>query len=141
MRATTRVLLFELDPDLRRVLQALLAGEGFEVVVCSSLGEVLARAEGPLCEVAVIDVGYRGDRVLHEREQERLRCLGRLVPVVVIADEAWPFTLCREDIGAVAVLPKPFGLEAILSALEATAWASPPETCGVLQAKAEPAPE
>ena len=117
MSGARRVLLLEPDPDLRAVLRALCADAAFEVVVCSSLLEVLARAESVRGEVAVVDVCCAGDPLLERRARVGLRCVGGLLPLVVLTDRAWASAGEPGDIGALAVLLKPVSLESLLGEL------------------------
>jgi DNA-binding response OmpR family regulator len=111
------VLLLEPDPDLRALLEQFLADDGFEVVACTSFVDVLVRAECVPGELALVDTWRRGGPAFGSGEHELLSRIGALVPLVLIADEVWARSEGPEDRGAVAVLPKPFSLEDLRSAL------------------------
>jgi CheY-like chemotaxis protein len=111
--AVARILLAEDDPDLRRMVSAVLAHDGYDVVEVGdgvSMLSYLRACENALPDVIVSDVcmpGYTGLDVLAQ-----LRELGLSTPFVLMT--AFP-DQCSETaaraLGAVTLVEKPFELD------------------------------
>jgi DNA-binding NtrC family response regulator len=104
----------EADSVLRDVLVSLFRSEGIEVVVCSSLLDIWKASNAGSSNVAIIDVWYGTPRGISNAHQQALRALGRSVPIIVLADETALGESSQAEIGAVAVLLKPFDIEVVL---------------------------
>jgi DNA-binding response OmpR family regulator len=117
-----RLLLAEDDPSLRQMLVSAFLADGFEVVAAADGLELLANIERALevrrekadAFLVVADVhmpGLTGLDVL-----AILRCAGRQTPVILITAFGDSDT-CAEalELGAAAVLDKPFDLDQLLS--------------------------
>jgi DNA-binding NtrC family response regulator len=104
----------EADSIVRDVLVSLFRSAGIEVVVCSSLVDVWSTIEVGSSDVAIVDVWYGNPRGIAEAQQEALRSLGSSVPIIVLADEIAFHQSSPAEIGAVAMLPKPFDIEVVL---------------------------
>jgi CheY-like chemotaxis protein len=113
--ACRHVLLLERSPALRDVLQVVCAEDGLDVRVCPSLTDLWTAATGQVGEVALVDE-HEVDGLLAEEHGGDLGLLSRRVPLVLIADSR---VQCRtaEDLGVEAVVPKPFDISDLLSAL------------------------
>jgi len=85
-----RILVADDQPDVRRALRLLLAGEGFEVEEAASPAAALAALEGGEFDAALIDLNYARDTTSGREGLDllaSLRNLDALLPVVVMT--AW----------------------------------------------------
>lgn len=110
-----RILVVEDDREIRALLQASLAVEGFEVQTAVSLSEAAALMKHALPDVLVLDLGLPdGDGATLVREVRRLHAL----PILVISarhQEAQKIALL--DAGADDYLTKPFSVAELLARL------------------------
>jgi CheY-like chemotaxis protein len=111
-----RVLVVEDDPPLREFLTELLGQEGYAVTATDAVIGVRALVEGVQPHAILLDLGlpYRsGASLLVE-----LKADPRTAPIPVIVVSGMPDLLAGERRTlAAAVIPKPFGTEALLEAL------------------------
>ena len=112
------VLLVEDEPTLSRVLERILAEEGYEVTVCGDGLDALALVTcgATKIDVVVSDVGLpglRGDKLAVE-----LRRIKPALPVVLMTGFSAVVAPGREEtLGVAAVLEKPVTIEALLAAV------------------------
>lgn len=102
------------------MLRELLSEEVFDVIVCSSLLDLITRAEGVRGEVAVVDV-WRRRPESDGCVGDCLQAVAAVLPLVIITDEPWAYTRSPHAPRAVAVLPKPFSIDAVVAAVEQAA--------------------
>ena len=108
-KSLSRLLCAEDDPDLRLILEAALSFGGLSAVVCESGVEVLAQLENHLPDLILLDVmmpGLDGPETLRA-----LRKLPRIrdTPVIFVTARVQPSEVQSYlDLGALAVIPKPF---------------------------------
>ena len=112
---TRRILIADDDRNHRRILEELLAEEGYEVDVASDGLEALAVIERTPPALLLLDL--RMPKLDGVGVLERLRQRPRMFPVVVITahQEADEDVIAR---GAVGVLIKPVSLDALLDAVQ-----------------------
>jgi DNA-binding response OmpR family regulator len=113
----TRVLVVDDDEQVRRMTRLMLCSEGFEVVEAASAGEATRLFDCETFDIVVTDL-YMPDedgRVLIAR----LRACDRRVPIVVVSGgsvhDRW--SQPAEDLGADAVVQKPFSAEDLVIAV------------------------
>jgi DNA-binding response OmpR family regulator len=117
-RMPAPIAIFDDDATLLWLLCEVLEGEGFAVVACTSLLEVhQAAVRG--AALAIVDTWGPGHSVLCEPEREQIRALARLVPTVLVSGRAWTARMSAAELGLVALLPKPFDVEALLDIVRA----------------------
>jgi two-component system, OmpR family, response regulator len=113
-----RVLIVEDDPELRSVLSRSLREEGFSVDTVATGGDVLARAEGSIPDLFVIDVGLPdadGRDVC-----QALRARGVETPVLFLtARDAVVDRVAGFDAGGDDYLAKPFALVELVARIQA----------------------
>ncbi len=113
-----RVLLLEDDPALRGLLQEALGAEDFEVEVCESYGQVHAAAADGAGDLVVADFWGGGQRRLSASDREEIRALGRLLPMILLTGRSWAADTSAEEVGARALIRKPFDLDVLIGAIE-----------------------
>ena len=116
-----RILVVDDNDALRENLAELLQAEGYQVETAGDGAAVLARlASDPLPHVVLLDLHIPG---LGGREiVERIRGDPRLSALRVVLSTGLPSAQLRATVPANAFLPKPFGLQDLLSTLD--------EVCG-----------
>jgi DNA-binding response OmpR family regulator len=107
----------EADATLRDVLVSLFRSKGIEVVFCSSLLEVLRATDGRVSDVAIVDVSCGSFAERSDLQQQALRVLGEIVPLVVLTNERSLQEVDPCEVGATAILSKPFDLDFLLEAV------------------------
>src|SRR5947209_19322610 len=113
-----RALLLEDDVALRDLLLEALSGEGFEVRTCSSFHEVRDAAANGEADVVVADFWGTSQRTLPDDERQEIRQLGALLPVVLLTGRSWAANASAAELGARALIRKPFDLDHLLDTLE-----------------------
>jgi two-component system response regulator MprA len=117
---STRVLVVEDDPDLRRLLRASLGEEGFEVATAANGRDALRASTGPQPDLMVIDIGLpdADGRDLCQA----LRAQGSTAPVLfltaldAVTDRVSGFSAGGDD-----YLTKPFALAELAARLRSLA--------------------
>lgn len=113
-----RALLLEDDVALRDLLIDAFTGEGFEIRACGSFGEVrdaAARREG---DIVVADFWGGSQRTLPESDRQEIRELCSYLPVVLLTGRTWAADTTAEELGARALIRKPFDLDHLLQTVE-----------------------
>ncbi len=109
---------FDDDATLRELLRDVLELEGCSVVVCSSLMELhQAAVRGAM--LAIVDGWGSGHLTLGDIERQQIINLARLVPTVLMSGRTWAAKVTAGELGLVALLPKPFDLQALLDIVRA----------------------
>src|SRR5436190_13878543 len=113
-----RVLLLEDDPALRGLLLEVLGLEDFDVVQCDSYGEILRAAAAELGDVIVADFWGGAQRTLNDADRQQIRDLTELLPVILLTGRTWASGTTAGELGARALMRKPFDLDNLLKAIE-----------------------
>ena len=112
------IAIFDDDATLRELLRDVLEVEGCSVVVCSSLMELhQAAVRGAV--LAIVDGWGSGHLTLGYIERQQIIDLARLVPTVLMSGRTWAAKVTVGELGLVALLPKPFDLQALLDIVRA----------------------
>ena len=112
------IAIFDDDATLRELLRDVLEVEGCSVVVCSSLMELhQAAVRGAM--LAIVDGWGSGHLTLGYIERQQIIDLARLVPTVLMSGRTWAAKVTAGELGLVALLPKPFDLQALLDIVRA----------------------
>src|SRR5438309_10195808 len=112
------IAIFDDDATLRELLRDVLELEGCSVVVCSSLMELhQAAVRGAM--LAIVDGWGSGHLTLGYIERQQIIDLARLVPTVLMSGRTWAAKVTAGELGLVALLPKPFDLQALLDIVRA----------------------
>ncbi|MCL6649460.1 MAG: response regulator [Chloroflexi bacterium] len=115
--AGRNVLLVEDDPALRRTIAAILKAEGFEVAVAQDGLEALAQLDHFAADVVVLDLMLpRMDGVTFAEELQR-RGRRHGLSLIVLSADLRARQKARQ-VGAEALIEKPFTIEALLTALQ-----------------------
>jgi two-component system, NtrC family, nitrogen regulation response regulator GlnG len=113
-----RVLLLEDDLALRGLLQEAMIGEGFVVLLCDSFQQIHAAAQKGDADIVVADFWGSSQRSLPDNERQEIRDLGSLLPVVLLTGRTWAADITPDELGARAVIRKPFDLDHLLAAID-----------------------
>ena len=114
-----RALLLEDDLALRNLLLEALGGEGFEVYTCDSFEQVRQAAAQGAGDIIVADFWGGSQRTLPESDRQEIRELCSYLPVVLLTGRTWAAETSAEELGARALLRKPFDLEELLQTVQA----------------------
>lgn len=115
---TPRALLLEDDVALRDLLLEAFAGENIEVRVCDNIGEVREAASRKEADIVVADFWGGSQRVLPDSDRQEIRELGSYLPVILLTGRSWAAETSAEELGAHALIRKPFDLNDLLRAVE-----------------------
>jgi two-component system, NtrC family, nitrogen regulation response regulator GlnG len=109
-----RVLLLEDDVALRDLLTEALDSDGFEVRPCENFAEVRAAAAAKQADLVVADFWGGSQRNLPDSERHQIRELGSFLPVVLLTGRSWAAEVSAGELGAHALIRKPFDLDELL---------------------------
>jgi DNA-binding response OmpR family regulator len=113
------VLLLEDDGPLQAVLREFFHDEGLAVTVCTSLADLWTTAAAQPGAVVVADAWDPWDQAtLSDSHRAEIVALGQRVPLILATGRRWAWDAAHYDLGAVVVLPKPYDLEALLTAIQ-----------------------
>lgn len=115
-RSAVRLLVVDDEPDVREMMSALLGAEGYDVVTAPDGATALDSARRTSFDVAILDLrmpGLSGRETLAELRQVDPSVATIIVSGYVTPEEAQH---CRA-LGAMAILHKPFGIDALLAAI------------------------
>src|SRR5437763_9898011 len=113
-----RALLLEDDVALRDLLLEALSGEGFEVRTCGSFQEVRDAAARAEAEIVVADFWGGSQRTLPDSDRQEIRELCSYLPVVLLTGRPSAAETTAEELGARALIRKPFDLDWLLQLVE-----------------------
>ncbi|HEY3063262.1 MAG TPA: response regulator [Chloroflexota bacterium] len=113
-----RVLLLEDDLALRGLLHEVLGLEGFDVIACESYDEIRQAAASEKGDIIVADFWGGAQRTLNQAGREQIEALAGLLPVVLLTGRSWASDTSAAELGARALMRKPFDLDDLLQAIE-----------------------
>ena len=113
-----RVLLLEDDLALRSLLHEALAGEGFDVRPCETFAEIRAAAADQDGDLVVADFWGGSQRSLPDSERQEIHELCSFLPVVLLTGRTWAADISAQELGARALIRKPFDLDHLLDTVE-----------------------
>ena len=119
MMTGRRALLLEDDVALRDLLLEALSGEGIEVRPCNSFREVRDAAARSEADIIVADFWGGSQRTLPESDRQEIRELCSYLPVVLLTGRTWAAETTAEELGALALIRKPFDLDQLLQIVQA----------------------
>jgi DNA-binding response OmpR family regulator len=120
-----RVLLLEDEAALREVLAEALLGEGYQVETSRTFAELYRAAAERRGDLALADFWGPSQLVLTDEDLAQLARLTRLLPVVLMTARCWADALTAEQLGALALVRKPFELEELLATVGVAVRESP----------------
>jgi DNA-binding NtrC family response regulator len=112
------IAIFDDDATMLELLRDVLEGEGRSVVLCRSLVE-LHQAAVRGAALAIVDGWGAGHLNLDALERQQIMDLSRLVPTVLMSGRTWAANITAGELGLIALLPKPFDLQALLDVVRA----------------------
>jgi DNA-binding response OmpR family regulator len=120
LASSTRVLLVEPNVALRSAIVTLLEAAQFDVDVCETLGDAVARTSGARDPVALVAWQAMGGLLADDRRGHLVRLTSR-VRVVLMVPRRWARLLEATDLSGIVagILPKPFEADALLDAVRA----------------------
>jgi DNA-binding response OmpR family regulator len=118
--ARRRVLILEDDVALRGLLEEVLSLEGFEVIACDSFEQIRLGAQSGQGDIIVADFWGGPQRTLSETGRNEIRELSQLLPIILLTGRTWATEISAEELGARAVMHKPFDLDDLLRVIQAT---------------------
>ena len=113
-----RVLLLEDDVALRSLLHEALSGEGFDVRACESFEEIRTAAAEQDGDLVVADFWGGSQRSLPDGERQQIHELCSFLPVVLLTGRTWAADTSAQELGARALIRKPFDLDLLLDTVE-----------------------
>jgi DNA-binding NtrC family response regulator len=116
--APRRALLLEDDVALRDLLLEAFGSEDIDVRTCNSFDEVRAAAALREADVVVADFWGGSQRSLPQSERDEIRELCSYLPVVLLTGRTWASETSAEELGAHALIRKPFDLDDLLCAVQ-----------------------
>ena len=116
--ARGRVLLLEDDVALRSLLHEALAGEGFDVRPYETFAQVREAAAERAGDLVVADFWGGSQRSLPDSERQEIHELCSFLPVVLLTGRTWAAETNARELGACALIRKPFDLDHLLETVE-----------------------
>jgi two-component system nitrogen regulation response regulator GlnG len=121
-----RAMVLEDDRALRDLLVEALAGEGLDVQAADSFDEIrLAAARGE-ADIVIADFWGGSQRTLPDSDRQEIRELCAYLPVILLTGRTWAADTSAEELGARALIRKPFDLDFLLRTVEAAVPSSQP---------------
>jgi two-component system nitrogen regulation response regulator GlnG len=114
-----RAILLEDDPALRDLLVEALTGEGFDVHASDSFDEARHAAARREADIVVADFWGGSQRTLPDSDRDEIRELCSYLPVILLTGRSWAADTTAEELGARALIRKPFDLDDLLRTVEA----------------------
>lgn len=115
------MLVLEDDQVLRSLVVEALEDEGYAVTPAQSYRDLVARARAGEADVVIADFWGRSHRELEPDEREQVRALTSLAPTVLLTGRPWAMPHVAADVGAAAVIGKPFDLFLLIERLRTIA--------------------
>jgi DNA-binding response OmpR family regulator len=113
-----RILLLEPSPVLRQAVEEALAGGGYEVVVCESVEQLVARAEAGPPQLALAAWPTLEGLMVEERLHD-LAAVSRRLRLVPMVPRGWLSVLRPAELGLAGVLARPIDRDELLAFLSA----------------------
>jgi two-component system nitrogen regulation response regulator GlnG len=113
-----RALLLEDDIALRDLLLEALGGEGFDIRSCDSFAEIRDAAARQEADIVIADFWGGSQRTLPDRDRAEIRDLCSYLPVVLLTGRTWAADTTAEELGAHALIRKPFDLDFLLRTVD-----------------------
>ena len=113
-----RVLLLEDDVALRDLLLEAFAGENIHVHTCATFEEVREAARQQQAEIVIADFWGGSQRTLPDSDRDEIRELTSYLPVVLLTGRTWAAETNAHELGARALIRKPFDLDELLRIVE-----------------------
>ncbi len=105
------ILLLEDEPVIRDLLEAVLADEGHAVRACASRDQLMVAARDVPGALALVDFWGTSYQALGDDEREEVLALARTVPTILVSGRAWVGRECADELGLLALVPKPFDVD------------------------------
>ncbi len=116
--AGRRALLLEDDVALRDLLLEAFASEDIDVRTCDSYEEVRERAARSEADLVIADFWGGSQRTLPQSDRDDIRELCSYLPVILLTGRTWAAETSAEELGAHALIRKPFDLDDLLRTIE-----------------------
>ncbi|MBV9599161.1 MAG: response regulator [Chloroflexi bacterium] len=116
--ARRRALLLEDDAALRNLLLEAFASEDIEVRTCDTFEQVRTAAAHAEADIVVADFWGGSQRTLPQSDRDDIRELCSYLPVILLTGRTWAAEVSAEELGARALVRKPFDLDDLLHAVE-----------------------
>lgn len=113
-----RALLLEDDVALRDLLLEAFASEEIDVLTCDTFEEVRGRAARSEADLVVADFWGGSQRTLPDSDRDEIRELCSYLPVILLTGRTWASDTSAEELGAHALIRKPFDLDDLLRVVE-----------------------
>jgi len=113
-----RLLLLEDDVALRELLLEAFAGENIHVRTCGTFDEVREAARQKQADIVIADFWGGSQRTLPDSDREEIRELTSYLPVVLLTGRSWAAETSAQELGARALIRKPFDLDELLRTVE-----------------------
>jgi DNA-binding response OmpR family regulator len=104
---------------LRGLLEEALLSEGFRVSTCESFLDIRAAAAAHQGDVIVADFWGGSQRTLTEAARNEIRELTSLLPLILLTGRSWAASTTAAELGARALIRKPFDLDELLATVGA----------------------
>jgi DNA-binding NtrC family response regulator len=116
--ARRRALLLEDDVALRDLLLEAFAGEAIEVRVCETFTEVRDAASRREADIVIADFWGGSQRTLPQSDRDDIHELCSYLPVILLTGRTWAAETTADELGARAIIRKPFDLDELLQTVE-----------------------
>src|SRR5690348_6377284 len=116
--ARRRALLLEDDVALRELLLEAFASEDIDVRTCDGFEQVRMAAARREADLVVADFWGGSQRTLPQSDRDDIRELCSYLPTILLTGRTWAAETTAEELGAHALIRKPFDLDNLLRTVE-----------------------
>jgi DNA-binding response OmpR family regulator len=111
------LLLLEDDLTIRELLETTLVDDGQDVTICDSPEHVAQCASKLPRSLAVVDFWGQSHQTLSDQERDEIVVLSDAVPTILVSARTWAVRYPADELGLLAIVPKPFDLEEVSSVI------------------------
>jgi two-component system, OmpR family, KDP operon response regulator KdpE len=111
-----QILVVDDEPQMRRVLRAVLIAHGYRVVEAASGQQALERLKGRCCDLVLLDLNLPGMNGLEVCRT--IRAISEVLVIVVSIRDSEEDRLAARAAGANDYITKPYGIEELLSRID-----------------------
>jgi DNA-binding response OmpR family regulator len=115
-----RILVADDDEALRELLVEFLTDEGHTPTGAATPQEALSLARGQRWDLFLTDTLGQADHGLSEECKGFVQALAARAPVILCTARSWAGDLEAREVGAAAIIRKPFEIAALLAVVETT---------------------
>jgi DNA-binding response OmpR family regulator len=112
-----RILVAEKDPPIRELITVVLSEEGHAITEVSTPEEALSLAREQSWDLFLVDPPARAGYRYSEQVKGFVQSLAARAPVILCTAQSWAMHLQPREVGATAIICKPFDIDALIESV------------------------